>query len=178
MSKYSCAIIQIGRFTNILITIIVLTHCSNINEIETSPQLSPSSIPQLEYFGSYFYDAQTLCILIIEGNFFERGDNAQSLHSQLILTLEIEIDGQDMSISNIYSGDGLRTRYDENNNVIGTSGSPSAACLDIPQLENGLHTIAVRASSTSGIEYSQSWKFELRQGEPSLILTPTVVIEQ
>lgn len=45
-------------------------------------------------------------------------------------------------------------------------------CFDTAPLAVGIHTLNAQASTTSGEIRSTTWEFEVRQGEPPLIITP------
>jgi hypothetical protein len=169
----------------VLIMLVILIMLSSLacmpseNESNSSSQpiASPTAQPTRFRLISTNQEQRQLCLIITPGGFWEIGDQASELQAHITSSLQVAIDGKNITISEVAYSDVVGFVRDANHDIVGSYSSDLSTCFDTSQFEDGIHSISVQASSTSNQQYSQTWEFEIRESEPPTILTPALTAE-
>ncbi|MBI1278762.1 MAG: hypothetical protein GC179_11600 [Anaerolineaceae bacterium] len=155
----------------ISIALLVFVSCSilSIWGIENASSLFvnlPSFIEKTEIINSQNASPykKAVCLTINQEALWEKTNTYDQLQNQLISTMKFKVD--DNSINDFYlvtfALTVIRTKFDENDNVIGTYTDPYTACFDIKNIKAGIHFANFSLKSVSRGEHSFSWQFNLR----------------
>ncbi len=151
------------------LTPIEQTEVANLaQQLWNQPEPLPPQIKHIALEGS-----RQQCVRVDQLKVWELGDQTDGLKRKVSDTSRIHIDG--MEVKNLEFGTLLidMTMFDENNQVIGSSGGPLSICFKMDIYPVGKHLAEVEFRSTSDKVYRYRWAFDVtRQGTTTIVRLP------
>ena len=112
----------------------------------------------------FAFETEDVCVAVNEYNIWEPGDNGNDTSEAIQRTARLYVDNR--RITNLRFGVGTAavirfgaTRQD----VLGSHNFGTGVCFDTSNFPPGYYTAMLQFASTSGIEYSHTWAFWLKE---------------
>lgn len=107
--------------------------------------------------------SEGVCIHMREADFWEPGDYAGELEKHIEAQLRVSVDDQpipseDIRLTSVGAEFIVR---DHTNQIIGSYGGDIDACFGTQDLAAGWHVGIVELATTTGVDYSYRWEFEI-----------------
>jgi len=107
---------------------------------------------------------QCIDISLLQSAVWEPGNTAGTLVKHLFESFQFTLDGQIFTVNkNLLTATGAENTVYTQKTPAGSYGDTLDACI-IVLLSNGLHIVNVQVSSLSGVIYSYTWAFEVKNG--------------
>ena len=107
----------------------------------------------------------TPCITIDGEPFWFEEDVKNEIHNSIVDTAKLTINGKIIDIDRFISYDSFMHVLDDNGNIIGSYGGPTAVCFSVEDLVIGLNHSSIEFESPSGSAYSFQWITKLDSDE-------------
>lgn len=141
----------------------ILTACTNHASVDvgsSSQEIAPTSMPEytkgweLASDGSFY-------IYLDDAHIWRSSDEAGDILDALLRTAQVKVDNTLMSDVRIGALAISISKYDENNQIVGSYNGGIQLSFDTAALPKGRHTVSLSFESTAGERFSHTWTFEL-----------------
>jgi hypothetical protein len=129
-------------------------------EQSTHPAPTPTFVRR-----SYYLGASRQCVELDEWYIWEVRDEGNDVFRTIERTIRVSVDGLPVHVDFAFdtvvfvARDGSPTWRIDAQPTLGSHGGGVTPCLDIDDLELGLHLASIRFSSTRGREFEYTWPF-------------------
>ncbi len=141
----------------------MLTACTNSASLDVGSsiqEITPTSMPEyikgweLASDGSFY-------IYLDDAHIWRSGDEAGDILDTVLRTAQVNVDNT--LVSNIQIGALAITisKYDENNQIVGSYNGGIQLSFNTVALQKGRHTVSLSFESTAGERFNHTWTFEL-----------------
>jgi hypothetical protein len=127
--------------------------------IPSHEQDQPDSfVEEITYEPTGSFYNEEMCVVVSQQALWSPGDIANRLRQQIISSVKVTIDGQD--VDKISSSSFLVLHFMiEDGEEVGTYGDPLDMCFSLTGLSSGQHTGQIQITASSGQVFSETWAF-------------------